>query len=295
MAPKTISIGKNGHQVKMGRRRPVARCPRLSLRNYLTPGLPTPPASCDYTAHAKTALAEMYDNDTLGDCVIACMGHVVGVLTGNSGTKPFLYKNKQIISLYEAIGGYVPGDPATDQGCDEQTALNYWQQHGAPAGSTHTIAGWLAVDATNPVEVRTALWLFENLVFGMELPDKWVNPAPRASGFTWDIEGPPDPDNGHCVAGAGYDANSITIATWGMTGDLTDAAVAAYATPSANGELYTVVSHDALSKVTDKAPSGFDWSQLIADFDSIGGTVSPPPAVATLKSRSSRRPALARA
>ena len=79
-----------------------------------------------------------------------------------------------------------------------------------------------------------------------------------------------------------------------MTGTLTNAAVAKYATASNNGELYTVVSHDALSKVTDKAPNGFDWSQLIADFDSIGGTVPLPPAVATLKSRS-RRPALARA
>ena len=294
MAIKTLSIGKNGKQVKMGRRRPVARCPRLSLRNYLTPGVPTPPESIDYSADAKAALAEMYDNDKLGDCVIACMGHVVGVLTGNAGSKPLLFKDKQIISLYEAIGGYVPGEPSTDQGCDEQTALNYWEQHGAPIGTSHNIAGWLAVDATNENEVRTAMWLFENLVFGMELPDAWVDPTPSASGFTWDVEGAPDPDNGHCVAGVGYDAAGITIATWGMTGTLTNAAVAKYATASNNGELYTVVSHDALSKVTDKAPNGFDWSQLIADFDSIGGTVPLPPAVATLKSRS-RRPALARA
>jgi hypothetical protein len=292
MTPKTISIGKNGSQVRLGRRRPVARCPRLSLRNYLTPGLPTPPAAVDYSAKAKSAIAEMYDNDKLGDCVIACMGHVVGVLTGNSGTKPLLFKNRQVISLYEAIGGYVPGDPSTDQGCDEQTALNYWQQHGAPAGTTNTIAGWLAVDATNAGEVRTALWLFENLIFGMELPDAWVNPAPSASGFTWDVAGAADPNNGHCVAGVGYDAEGVTIATWGMTGELTDAAVAQYASPASNGELYTAVSHDAISKITDKAPNGFDWSQLIADFDSIGGTVPIPAAVAPLRARAQQRAAL---
>ena len=241
MPTKTLSNGRNindksGKQYRLGRVRPVARCPRLSLRNYLTTGIPTPPATCSYVPTAKAALAEMYGNNTLGDCVIACIGHVEGVLTGNAGTKPFLYKQKQIVSLYEAIGGYVPGDPATDRGCDEQTALNYWQQHGAPAGSTHTIAGWLSVDGTNPSEVRTALWLFENLVFGMELPDAWVNPAPSASGFTWDVAGPPDPNNGHCVAGVAYDADSVTIATWGMTGSLTDAADAQYATASANGE-----------------------------------------------------------
>jgi hypothetical protein len=31
---------------------------------------------------------------------------------------------------------------------------------------------------------------------------------------------------------------------------------------------------DATSKANQKAPNGFDWSQLIADFDSMGGNVS---------------------
>jgi hypothetical protein len=223
----------------------------------------------------------MYDNDTLGDCVIAGMAHVVGVLTGNAGAPPFLYTKDQIIALYGAIGGYVPGDPSTDQGCDEQTALNYWENNGAwppnstpPDGDSHRIAGWMAVDAADPSEYRIALWLFENLYFGMELPDEWVNPTPSASGFVWDAASDPDPNNGHCVAGVGYTAAGVTIDTWGMTGLLTDAAVAKYASLKANGALYTVVSQDAINKASQKAPNGFDWSQLIADFDSMGGKVS---------------------
>ena len=62
--------------------------------------------------------------------------------------------------------------------------------------------------------------------------------------------------------------------TWGMTGLMTDAAIAKYATQSANGELYTVVSQDGMDKATQKAPNGFDWSQLTADFDSMGGSVT---------------------
>jgi hypothetical protein len=222
----------------------------------------------------------MYDNDTLGDCVIAGMAHVVGVLTGNSGAKPFLYSNKEIIGLYSAIGGYVPGDPSTDQGCDEQTALNYWENNGAlPPHTTsktgaHKIAGWMTVDATNQEECRMALWLFENLYFGLELPDAWINPTPSASGFTWDVAGAPDPNNGHCVVGVGYTAAGITIDTWGMTGLMTNAAVAKYPTQASGGELYTVVSMDGIGKATQKAPNGFDWSQLIADFDSMGGNVA---------------------
>jgi hypothetical protein len=242
--------------------------------------MPAPPATCDYTKSAAAALSQIYDNDTLGDCVIAGMAHVVGVLTGNSGTKPFLYSNAEIIGLYSAIGGYVPGDPATDQGCDEQTALNYWENNGAlppkttsPTGA-HKIAGWMTVDATNVEEVQTALWLFENLYFGIEVPDAWINPMPSASGFVWDVAGAPDPNNGHCVAGVGYTAAGVVIDTWGMTGLMTNAAVAKYPTQASGGELYTVVSMDGIGKANQKAPNGFDWSQLIADFDSMGGNVA---------------------
>jgi hypothetical protein len=274
MAIKTIEHSASKRTFRLGRKRPVARGPRFSLRNYLTRGIPAPPPSISYAKAASSALSNIYKNDTLGDCVIAGIAHVVGVLTGNAGA-PYIYTDQQIIQLYSAIGGYVPGEPSTDQGCDEPTALNYWENNGAPAGE-HRIAGWLAVNAADPTEYRTALWLFENLYFGLELPDKWINPAPNASGFVWDAAGAPDPNNGHCVVGVGYTAEGVTIDTWGMTGLMTDAAIAKYATPKVHGDVYTVLSQDAISKATQKAPNGFDWSQLIADFDSMGGSVPVP-------------------
>lgn len=246
--------------------------------------IPSPPTACDYSADASKALSEIYLNNILGDCVIAGIGHVVGVLTGGAG-KQYIYTNTQITQLYSAIGGYVPGKPNTDNGCDEQTALNYWQQNGAPTGS-HQIAGWISVNGADPVEYRTALWLFENLYFGIELPDKWINPEPSGSGFTWDVAGAPDPNNGHCVVGVGYTNKGVRICTWGMLGLLTDAAIAKYATKLGEGELYTVVSQDAISKAAAKAPNGFDWSQLVADFDSMGGNISIP---TTVQVKSKRR------
>jgi hypothetical protein len=275
MTVKTIKHPNSKLTFRLGRKRPVARCPRFSLHNYLMRGLPAPPATADYSKPAAAALANVYCNDTLGDCVIAGIGHVVGVLTAGATGSPFVYTNDQIIQLYSAIGGYVPGQPSTDQGCDEQTALNYWENNGAPAGS-HRIAGWLSVNAADPTEYRAALWLFENLYFGLELPDAWINPMPAESGFTWNAAGPADPNNGHCVVGVGYTAQGVTIDTWGMTGTLTDKAIAKYGTQDSHGEVYTVVSQDAISQASQKAPNGFDWSQLIADFDSMGGSVSPP-------------------
>ena len=261
---KLLTQPGTGLTFKMGRNRPIARGPRLSLKNYLTAGLPAPPASGDYTAAAMASLNLMYDNDVLGDCVIAGMEHAEGVMTGNSGAAPILFTDSQTIALYGAIGGYVPGNPNTDQGCDEQTALNYWQQTGL-AG--HKIAGWLAVD---PVNATTALWLFENLIFGIELPDAWVNPMPVASGFTWDVAGSPDPDNGHCFVACGWSPGKKRISTWAMLGDITDAAIERYASSAQQGELYTVISQDAINAATAKAPNGLDWVQLTADFAAMG-------------------------
>ena len=259
---------------RFGRNRPIARGPRLSLRNYLMQSAPAPPPTCDYRAKGYKALSQMYGNDTLGDCVIAGIGHLVGCFTGNSGAGEVILTPKEIIALYSAIGGYVPGDASTDNGCDEVTALNYWENNGAPTG-LHRISGWLAVDPTNPVEVRTALWLFENLVFGVELPDAWVNPFPAGSNFTWDLAGAPDPNNGHCVVGCGYAARGVVIDTWGIAGVMTDAAIAYYADSEQGGALYTVLSPDTIGKAQAKAPNGFDWSQLLADFDSMLGKPAP--------------------
>lgn len=285
MPIKTITR-PDGHAIRFGRKRPVVRYPRLRLRNYLI-GVPTPPASIDYSAEAASALALIYENDTLGDCVIACCEHVEGVLTGNAdGGSPLVYNDAQTTAFYSGACGYVDGDPSTDQGCDIQTTLSYWENNGAPAGSAHKIVGWLAVDPTNQTEIQTALYLFENLVFGLELPDAWINPdPPSASGFVWDVVGPPDPNNGHCVAGVGYNAQGVTIATWGMTGIMTWAAIADYCSAANNGELYVVINQDQLNSASQLAPNGLDWSQLVADFNAMGGSVTPPPSLTSTPTR----------
>jgi hypothetical protein len=71
---------------KLGRRRPVARGPRLSLKNYLLRlAAPVAPPTADYSAAAMPELNNIYLNDQLGDCVIAAGYHMVAVATGNTG------------------------------------------------------------------------------------------------------------------------------------------------------------------------------------------------------------------
>ena len=255
-----------GQTFKLGRQRPISHCRSLHLKNYLMRSYAPPPAAVNWVTAAKPSLNLIYLNDTLGDCVIAWGAHMEGILTGNATGVPILYTEDQIKREYRIIGGY-DGTPQSDQGCDEVTALNFWQQNGFAGGTK--IAGWMRVNGADPTEVRAAIDLFGTITFGVELPNAWCSNMPSASGFSWDTAGTPDPNNGHCFGGCGYVSGQINISTWGMTGWITDAAVAEYTANSDGGELYTVLSMDWLSKVTEKSPSGFDWSQLQADLASM--------------------------
>lgn len=261
------------------RKRPAAP-PKHRLVKYLAKeGLTvTPPASVNYGPKAAAALSLIYMNDRLGDCVIAGGGHVEGVLTGNATGAPLIMSDDQILAQYEPISGYNPSDPSTDQGCDEITAFQYWKKNGFPNGTD--LLGWVGVDATNPTEIKQALFLFENLFFGIELPDGWLSPIPESPGFTWGVAGDPNPRNGHCIMGYAYDENGIYFDTWGLVspdglqgGFMPYEAVAKYAVPSAGGELYTLMSPDQVASGQNKAPNGVGWIDLLEDMSNLGGNV----------------------
>jgi len=262
-----------GRTLKLGRKRPVGRAPHLKLANYLRAALPAGPPTVDYGPKGQPALSNVYQNDQIGDCVIAGGYHIVATETGN-GDDLFTATDPQIIADYSAIGGFNPEDPKnTDNGCDEPTALNYWQHNGFANGTK--LLGWLGVDATTRAELASALYLFENLLFGVELPAAWLA-APLVPGFVWDVAGPPVPENGHCVIGVGYNDIGVQIDTWGTIGTVTWQALANYFVPQVFGAAYVLLTPDQLAKGRTRAPNGVAWASLIADFDSIGGTVTTP-------------------
>lgn len=280
MPVKTVIHPETKQTFKFGCRRPIAHSPRLRMANYMLKSLPPPPGkTMGYLGPSLKSLDQMYLNDTLGDCVIAGNAHNLGVLTGNaSDGSPLLLTSAQIIALYSAIGGYVPGDPSTDNGCDPETAVNYLTQTGFFPGSSnpHRYTGSMLVNAANPEELMQSVYLFENVGFAVELPDAWVDPPPSESGFIWRVEGQPDPSNGHYFIGMGYNVDGIPISTWGMVGTLVWSALPYYPTMAEGGALYTVLSLDLINRAKQKAPSGFDWSQLEADFQAIGGNLTAP-------------------
>jgi hypothetical protein len=269
---KTLIHPLTGKTYKLGRKRAAVRRPRLFLADYLAPAVPPPPATVDYSAEASAVLAQVLCNDRLGCCTASGAFHIDGVMLGNGGA-PVTWTDDQVTAFYSRFG-YVAGDPSTDQGADEQAVLDSWSAKGLLADGSHKIAGYLAVDAANVDEIKKAIWLFENVYFGEELPDAYIDPMPSGPGFTWDAGGDPDPNNGHCFVGFGYGLGGVAIDTWGMRGLQPWAAIEQYAAYSAGGELWTVISRDQLARAPAKTPDGLDWAALAADFDALGGKIA---------------------
>src|ERR1700728_968509 len=259
--------------VCLGRRHSTGT-PPARFADFIPKKLPGVPLVLDLTPKAMPALDLIYLNYTLGDCLPAGNQHLAGVWTGNASGAPTMFTDAQTDANYTGMSGgeFNPSDPSTDQGCEPLVAIEWWRTNGLLPDGSHKIAGYLSLDPNNRVQLRSAIWLFGGGVgFALDLPDPYINPAPAASGFTWDVAGEPDPENGHWIVSAGYNAKGVTIATWGMLGTFTYEALGDYCPLSAGGELYAMISQDALNAAMAKAPNGLDWAQMKTYFDGAGG------------------------
>ncbi len=273
---KSVLAPHLGKMIKFGRTRPTgARLKKLNAKTFINFEKIVVPQSTNYRAAADPVLRDIYGNDQLGDCVPAGFAHVLGVETGNAG-KIYTETLAQCIKDYSKIGGYVPGDESTDQGCDEETALAYYCKPGPGFANGTQAEGWLAIDARSPKQIAAAMYLFENIIFGVELPDEWVGPFPEGDGFVWDVAGTPNPQNGHCFVGVDLAPTGLVIDTWAMEGIITWAAIAKYASRGAGGQLFVLVTKDQIDIAKGRAPNGIDWAGLVAAFDQMGGTVPVP-------------------
>ena len=109
----------------------------LQLKDYLTTGAPPPPVKKSWIYNLPTSQIPMYGNDTLVDCVIATMAHMLDMWSFVTTGKIIGFSTQQINSMYTAIGGYNPNAPLvngvnpTDNGCDMLTASRGRKGQGA--------------------------------------------------------------------------------------------------------------------------------------------------------------------
>jgi len=243
-------------QMKLGRKAIKTDSRTLMFADYMTPALPAPPPSADWTK-GVTAWGMMLNN-TLGDCTIAGAGHALQVWTANTGSMVTL-PDPTIESYYEQWDGYVPGNPSTDNGGVELDVLNDWQKGGF-AG--HALVAFADPKPANLVEIRQSIALFGGVYIGLALP------LTAQTQDVWDVvpkggaKAKPGSWGGHCVYVPKYDQNGFTCITWGQPKTMTLAFWKKYC-----DEAHTLLGKDWLAG--KGSPAGFDQDQLLADLKAI--------------------------
>ncbi len=251
---------------KLGKRPPRLDPRTFKLERY-TAALPPAPPGVYYQGHV--AMWPMMLNDSLGDCVCAASGHMIEQWTTYVGA-PFTPTDDEILKAYEVIGGYVPGDPSTDNGCDMLTALNTWRLSGIAGHQITAFASILGTVSGDPIprasimeNLKLSVLMFGNCYLGLALPLS-VQWAP-----SWHIDdsdaaaAAPGSWGGHCVPAVGYDEETITVVTWGGLLNMSWNFFLRYC-----DEGYAVLSRDWIEG-TGLAPSSFDWNTLQEDLQKL--------------------------
>ena len=243
---------------------------------------PDAPASVDYITAAKAALATMLGNGPdptlpagqgpVGDCILCEDLHLAALRACNAGA-PWSPTTAQALAAYSAVTGFTIGDPSTDQGTDPLQLVS-WRKAGNPYPDGSTLLDAIAVDATNPENLKKAIWLADGIFMWASLPDEWENE--EDGGSIWDVAGPPVPANGHGFGGVSYGSN-ILLTEWGEVDpsvELTFAAAAKYCVPSAGGGVVALLGSNIIAAATGKCPAGYDLATLKAYIDGLGAPAS---------------------
>src|SRR6202041_1484321 len=236
---------------------------------------PPPPATVDYSAKALQAMARMYLNDQLGDCVIASKYHALGIYAGNESGADLEATDTEVDNSYVTICG--PGD----QGCDIPTVLDYWKSNGLIAtGKNYKLDNYVAIDWTNQNEVMVAIDIFGAGSIGINLPNDWTNAGP---GVVWTTTNS-QIVGGHDVVIYGYNSQGVLIGTWGKVGTLIT--WSAFTSKIWLEECYAQLS-PLWYQNANLAPNGISSATLLADLTalangtipSVGPTPPTPPVV----------------
>ncbi len=240
---------------RFGKHPPKQDYRTLRLKKYLKSALPAPPANYDVlqTIYAKlgvsdpTQLFPMDGNDKLGDCTIAAVAHAITVysaLVGQTNIMP----QAAVTKLYFQLTGGV------DSGCNELDVLNYWNDH--PVSGDQILA-YAAIDVKNHTHIQQAIQLFGGVYLGFQVQQNAVEEFDAHQPWT------PGPltNDGHAVYAVAYDANGLTVLTWGNTQQATwgwwDECV---------DEAYAILPPEAQQPGFDP---NFDFAQLKADLAAV--------------------------
>jgi hypothetical protein len=213
-----------------------------------------------------------YAPDGLGDCTIAEVCHCfmgMCVYAGNPGP---VFTPQAAITAYSACGGYVAGEPGTDNGCDMGTVMAYAKSTGIPdsTGKVHQLVGYASFNPRNRALCAQVLDTFGCAYLGGLLQqaqqDQFVQGVP------WQWEATSQIDGGHAYGYAYRGIGGVGVhgcTTWGFLQHATGHFLWNSLDPAQGGEAYMLVSRDWLD-ANGTTVQGLDLQQLLTDMQEVG-------------------------
>ena len=252
--------------LKLGKLPPKHDPRTLMLRDYLDlSALPPVPASKAWD-HSITAWG-MCLNDQIGDCTCAAVCHYVQMATVNAAGTEITIPDGDVLTAYEAVSGYRPGHPETDNGAYELDVLKYWRGTGVGG---HKLGAWADVDLHNHDLVKAAILLFGATYIGFNVPNSAMQQF--NAGQSWDVVANDGGIvGGHAVVVIGYDTAAVEVVTWGRIQRMSWAFWDRYC-----DEVHAVMAPEWVDG-TRPAPSGFDVATLTRDLALVSGQPDPGP------------------
>jgi hypothetical protein len=205
--------------MKLGRQ-PRSYNPRIPFMSALIRKA-TPmvlPPSVDYAGKMPDSLGMML-NDQLGDCTCAAYYHAIQVWSFNASGVLVTEPDQDVLDLYEGACGYVPNNPSTDQGGNEQTVLTYLMNQGAPTGmqaqTRHKLRAFVEVDVRNLDDVKRSIYECGVTYIGFNVPAS-IMPQGGTPPSVWDVGGDSTIIGGHAIVLTGYNDQGFNLISWGM-------------------------------------------------------------------------------
>jgi hypothetical protein len=192
------------------------------LSAMLSPSLPDPPTVYDVDANLPRGLAPpllMDGNDVHSDCVLASQGKILRRFLADEYGTLIAVTQQEIESAYFAETG------GADDGLVVEDSLQSWITDGwVGGGQFRKIAAFARVGVSNRRDVQLGISLLSGLIIGVQLPQGWMDA--NESGDAWDVP-PSDPTivGGHAMWVSAYDADGVTVETWGTRQKMTWAAL----------------------------------------------------------------------
>ncbi len=249
---------------KLGKK-PAVHPKGMRMLAELTSSLPEPPSAVAWYkgfpsprgAVAAIVNWPMDANDSLGDCTIAGVSHLIQLWTSVIGT-PVIPTDAQVIAEYSRLCGYVPGDDSTDNGGVESDILTAWQTGGIFG---HKIDGFVGINPKSQTQIKDGIFYFGAVYIGVALP------LSAQDQTVWDVppggpvgDGAPDSWGGHCVDIVGAGARGVTVVSWGSLITASWDFISTY-----TDECYAILSPDWIDK-SQQTPGGVPLASLRADL-----------------------------